>query len=213
MKASHHPIFARFYTRLSRAMERTEIAGHRDELLDDLAGLVLEVGAGNGMNFAHLPAGVTKLIAIEPEPYLRGQAVEAAARAPVAVAVLAGVAERLPLDDASVDAGVVSLALCSVLDQRAALAELHRVIRPGGELRFYEHVRAETPAQARFQRGVDVVWPLLAGGCHTARDTPRAIEDAGFVPLQVRRFDLGPRFANPAAPHVLGRAGRPGMGP
>lgn len=205
-----HPIFARVYTVLSRGAERAGMAEHRTELLAGLAGRVIEVGAGNGLNFAHYPAAVTEVVAVEPEPYLRARAIEAAARAPVPVRVLDGIAEQLPVTDASLDAGVTSLVLCSVSDQRAALAELFRVIEPGGELRFYEHVVAESERLSRVQRAIDAVWPMLSGGCHTARDTPRRIAEAGFEITEIRRFDFGP--PSPVRPHVIGRAGRPKMG-
>jgi hypothetical protein len=95
-----------------------------------------------------------------------------------------------------------------VPDQSAALAELHRVLRPGGELRFYEHVLSHKPPVARSQRVVDgLFWPRAFGGCHTARDTPTAIADAGFAIERQRRLTVGPRFV-PAAPHVLGSAHR-----
>jgi ubiquinone/menaquinone biosynthesis C-methylase UbiE len=155
-----HPLFARCYARLSQAMEKG-VGEHRQELLADLYGRVLEVGAGNGLNFAHypptVPPTVTQVIAVEPEPYLRALALEAAERAPVPVQVVDGHAEALPVGDQSVDAAVASLVLCSVPDQARALAELARVIRSGGELRFFEHVRAEGPAMARTQRAVDLV--------------------------------------------------------
>jgi len=100
--------------------------------------------------------------------------------------------------------------LCSVPDQPAALAELLRVIRPGGELRFYEHVRADSARFARFQRAVDVVHPYIGGGCHTSRDTLGAIEGAGFVVESVRRFRFTPCFLDQAiSPHVIGTARRP----
>jgi len=210
MSEVHHPIFARFYTRLSRMAEGTETAAHRDELLEQLTGHVVEVGAGNGMNFRHYPATVTEVVGVEPEPYLRARALEEADGAPVPVRIVDGVAGRLPFDEASFDAGVASLVLCSVPNQATALAELFRVIRPGGELRFYEHVRAAPGRQARFQDGADTIWPLFAGGCHTGRDTPSAIEDAGFVIEQLRRFRFQPcLLAYPVAPHVIGRARRP----
>lgn len=147
---------------------------------------------------------------MEPEPYLREIAGRAAASAPVPVTVLDGVADRLPLDDASCDAGVASLVLCTVDDPAAALAELRRVIRAGGELRFFEHVRADTPGLARFQRIVDLVWPYLGGGCHASRDTFAAIEGAGFDVERVRRFSFRPSLmVAPVAPHLIGVARRP----
>jgi ubiquinone/menaquinone biosynthesis C-methylase UbiE len=101
------------------------------------------------------------------------------------------------------------LVLCSVADQSAALAELRRVLRSGGELRFYEHVRAEDRRLASAQRMLDVVWPHLGGGCHTSRDTLQAIADAGFAIKHVRRFAFRPcMLAAPTSPHVLGVARR-----
>jgi ubiquinone/menaquinone biosynthesis C-methylase UbiE len=183
---------------------------HRRELLAGLSGRVVEIGAGNGLNFPHYPPQVEEVVAVEPEAYLRERAREAADEAAVPIRVVDGVAERLPLDDGSADAGVVSLVLCSVASQEAALAELRRVLRPGGELRFYEHVRGDAPALARLQRAADLVWPHLAGGCHTHRDTPRAIERTGFAIETCRRFSFRPcSLLAPIEPHVLGRARRP----
>ncbi len=124
--------------------------------------------------------------------------------------MLDALADALPLDDDSMDAAVVSLVLCSVPDQAAALAEIRRVLRPGGELRFYEHViplRQPKRALAQlFDRSG--VWPRLAGGCHLTRDTQTAIEAAGFAIRRSERIDFrGGRF-EPAIPHVLGIAVR-----
>jgi ubiquinone/menaquinone biosynthesis C-methylase UbiE len=108
------------------------------------------------------------------------------------------------------DAAVASLVLCSVPDQARALAELHRVLRPGGELRFFEHVRADTVGLARVQRLADLIWPTLLGGCHTSRDTLAAITTAGFEVTSLQRFRFPEsRLPQPAAPHVLGVAHRP----
>ncbi len=192
-------------------MEDEGMAELRDELLAGAHGRVVEVGAGNGLNLRHYPPTVTEVVAVEPEPHLRRLARQAGCRAPVPVTVVPGAAERLPLDTASVDVGVASLVLCSLDDQRAALAELRRVIRPGGELRFLEHVLAESPGLRRVQRVADAtVWPLIAGGCHTARDSLAAIDDAGFDVTAVRRLRFpDSRVPVPAAPHVLGKARRP----
>ena len=205
-----HPVFARFYALISAGAEKAGAADHRREVLAELSGRVVEVGAGNGLNFAHYPPAVTEVVAVEPEPQLRRKAAEAAGRAPVPVTVVDGHAEDLPGEDASFDAGVASLVLCSVPNQSAALAELHRVIRPGGELRFYEHVRAEHAGWARIQDRVDRIWPFFAGGCHPNRDTPVAIEAAGFQAVTTRRFLFQPcLITRPVAPHVIGRARRP----
>jgi len=205
----HHPLFARLYERLAPKLEKEGAAEHRRELLAGLEGRVIEVGAGTGINFAHYPSTVNEVVAVEPEPYLRGRAAEAARTAPVAVTVVDGLADSLPGEDSSFDAGVTSLVLCSVPDQAAALAEVHRVLRPGGELRFYEHVLANSNGLARFQRAVGHLWPLLAGGCHPDRQTGDAIEAAGFAIEDARRFRFRPSFIEtPVAPHILGRARR-----
>jgi ubiquinone/menaquinone biosynthesis C-methylase UbiE len=201
-----HPIFARCFDRLSALLER-ETAPQREQLLAGLRGRVLEVGAGNGINFRYYPDQVDEVIAVEPEPYLRAKAQLAAARAPVPVRVCAGTASQLPLATASIDAAVASLVLCTVADVPAALAELRRVLRPGGELRFLEHVRAGRTVKAGAQRLLDRsgIWPLLGGGCHCSRATVAAIEAAGFRIQRLQTLRLGPGWLV-TNPHVLGVA-------
>jgi ubiquinone/menaquinone biosynthesis C-methylase UbiE len=208
-EAVRNPVFARVYDRVSARAEDAGQREHRREMLEGLRGRVVEVGAGNGLNFAHYPPTVEEVLAVEPESFLRERARAAAADAQVPVQVLDGLADGLPLDDESADAVVASLVLCSVPDPAAALAEVRRVLRPTGELRFYEHVRSEGRAFARFQRAADLVWPRIAGGCHTARDTPRAIEASGFRVERCRRLTFRPcSIIAPIAPHVIGRAVR-----
>jgi ubiquinone/menaquinone biosynthesis C-methylase UbiE len=201
-----HPLFARFFDRLSGVME-PDLGPRRDELLAGLSGRVLEVGAGNGINFGHYPTSVQEVVAVEPEGYLRAKAEHAALTAPVSVTVQSGVVESLPFPDASFDAAVACLMLCSVSEQASALAELRRVLRPGGDLRFLEHVRSPKPGKARVQTLVDGagIWPALGGGCHCGRDTVAAIESAGFVLQRVDSHDLGPSWML-TNPHVLGVA-------
>lgn len=209
--AISHPIFARVFARASVAMDRAGAAAHRRRLVTGLRGRVVEVGAGNGRNLPHYPPTVTGVLAVEPEPRFRALVRAAAPDARVPVTVAAGLAEALPVADASADAVVLSLVLCSVPDQAVALREARRVLRPGGQLRFYEHVVAETPGLRRAQRVADAtLWPLCCAGCHTARDTVAAIQAAGFTVVELDRFRFPPsEMPGPASPHVLGTAVRP----
>jgi ubiquinone/menaquinone biosynthesis C-methylase UbiE len=205
----HHPIFARLYLRMTTRRKAKGEDEHRRRLLAGLSGRVVEVGAGNGLNFPFYPETVEEVVAVEPERTLRAAAVEAAADAPVRVQVVDGVAGALPLPEASFDAGIASLVLCSVPDQARALAELRRVIRPGGELRYYEHVVSQRRFHARMQRLADATfWPRVGGGCHMSRDTKQAIEDAGFAIESHERFPFSPGAPVPALPHILGVARR-----
>jgi SAM-dependent methyltransferase len=196
-----HPVFARAWAVVGQGA-----AGWRDReaLVTGLSGEVLEVGAGDGLNFEHYPDAVTAVLAVEPEPRLRARAAERAAALAQPIAVVDGTAERLPAEDGSMDAVVACLVLCSVTDQAVALAEIRRVLRPGGELRFHEHVLARGRAGAALQHGLDRsgLWPHLAAGCHLTRDTERAIRDAGFAVGELRRFGRVP-------PHIAGRATAP----
>jgi ubiquinone/menaquinone biosynthesis C-methylase UbiE len=209
--STNRPLFARFWLWVSPGMERGGMAKHRDDLLAGLSGRVIEVGAGNGLNFGHYPPEVTQVVAVEPNPLLRRVAADAASRAPVPVEVTDGTADRLPAADADFDAGVASLVLCSVPDQPAALRELYRVIRPGGELRFLEHVQATTPGLRRVQRALDATfWPTICGGDHLGRDTAAEIERAGFRTERLDRLRFpDSRLTMPSTPHILGRASRP----
>jgi ubiquinone/menaquinone biosynthesis C-methylase UbiE len=205
----HHPIFARLYLRMTKSRTARGEEEHRRRLLAGISGRVIEVGAGNGLNFPFYPETVTEVLAVEPESTLRAAALEAAREAPVRIEVMDGVSSKLPAADGSFDAGIASLVLCSVPDQASALAELRRVIRPGGELRFYEHVVSERPFPARLQRIADATfWPRVGGGCHMSRDTTRAIEEAGFAIENCDRFPFSPGAPVPPLAHVLGVARR-----
>jgi ubiquinone/menaquinone biosynthesis C-methylase UbiE len=204
------PRFARMYLKAGARLDRRGVTEHRRRLLEGMCGRLVEVGAGNGMNFAHYPATVTEVVAIEPEPTLRAAAERAASEAPVPVSVRAGTADALELADGEMDAAVASLVLCSVPDQARALAELHRVLHPNGELRFYEHVIADRqPLRAILQiADHSGLWPTICGGCHPARDTGAAIEAAGFTIERCERFGFRASALEPSVPHILGIARR-----
>jgi ubiquinone/menaquinone biosynthesis C-methylase UbiE len=208
--AVRHPLFARMWKLMARH-EPAQETEHRRRALAGLSGRVIEVGAGTGSNFKHYPDGVTEVVAVEPEPILRAEAVRAAAAAAVPVRVIDGTAERLPAQPGEFDAAIACLVLCSVADPGRALAELQRVIRPGGELRYYEHVVSRRPGLARSQRLVDHVWPHAFGNCHTSRDTEGSIRAAGFVVEHSEHLWAPPcPLAAPVGPRVIGVARRSG---
>lgn len=201
-----HPYFARSYDRVSRESEARGTAAYRDRLLDGLAGRVIEVGAGNGLNFGRYPPAVTEVLAVEPENLLRAIAERAARSASVPVTVVAGHADELPADDATFDAAVISLVLCSVPSPATALAEIRRVLVPGGQLRFFEHVRSSGYLRARLEDVITPLWSRASGGCHPNRDLAESIRAAGFRIERVERFGYRPiRFA-PVQAHILGVA-------
>jgi SAM-dependent methyltransferase len=195
------PVVASHETEAVRALRRENLAG--------LSGRVLEVGAGVGTNFANYPAAVEQVIAVEPEPRLAAQARVAAAAAPVPVLVIGDTAEGFS-DGEPFDAVVCSLVLCSVRDPAGVLRRLYSLLRPGGQLRYLEHV-ASTGGRGRWQRIADAtLWPRLFGNCHTHRDTERAIVEAGFEVDASRREWTLPIWAPlPVSELALGRARRP----
>lgn len=205
-----NPFFVRFYRRNRRSAVQRGENEHRRRALEGLSGVVVELGPGDGANFPLYPATVAEIIAIEPEPRFRSQAADVAKQVAVAIRVEPGSAEALPLEDASVDAVVASLVLCTVPDPAAALAEAHRVIKPGGELRFYEHVHAdERPLRTLLEiADRSRIWPTLGGGCHPTRDTLAAIEAAGFTVERCERLSFSPSAVIPKLPYILGVARR-----
>lgn len=204
------PLFANvLYPRFRKAAREHNEDRYRERLLNGLEGRVLELGCGDGDHFRLFPETVTELVAVEPEENLRRRAEAAASRAPCPVRIVPGFAEKLPVADGDFDAAVAALVLCSVGDPEAALAELMRVIRPGGELRFFEHVRADARLHSAAQLAVQPVWAQLGGGCHLARNTEQGIRSAGFEIERIERFEFAPGFLQKlGGPHILGLARR-----
>ncbi len=198
-----HPRFARWYAWLSAAAERNGFAAHRARLVAGLRGRVLEIGAGNGLTFAHYPPEVELVVAVEPDDHLRGLARAAAESAPVPVRLVRAHVDDLPAEAVGADAAVCSLVLCSVPDQARALAAVRHALRPGGELRFLEHVRSDARVARAVEHAVAPVWSRVLGGCRPDRDTLGAVGAAGFVVEDVERFRLSPL---PGQVHVRGSA-------
>lgn len=181
----------------------------RRVLLAGLHGRVLEVGAGQGQNFPYYPPGVGRLVAVEPSSHRRQKAAAAAVRSGIAVEIVPGTAEDLPGEDSEYDAVVTCLVLCSVPDQQAALREIERVLRAGGELRYFEHVISDRPVLARLERLLDATfYSPLAGGCHCSRDTGAAIRQARFHVEREARIAVREAQFGPSVGHILGVARR-----
>jgi SAM-dependent methyltransferase len=203
-----NPFFARIWPVVA-AREVEAVRALRRENVAGLSGRVLEVGAGIGTNFALYPDSVEQVVAVEPEPRLAARARAAAAAAAVPIVVTGETVEAFS-GGKPFDAVVCSLVLCSVKDPAMVLRRLHSLLRPGGGLRYLEHV-ASDGMRGRLQRLVDAtLWPRLLGNCHTHRDTERSIIDAGFeVEVSRREFTLPFWAPLPVSELLLGRALRP----
>ncbi len=193
-------LFARVYDRAVAKTEEACFQAWRADLLSGLSGTVVELGAGTGANLAHYPASVERLVVTEPEPAMLAQLRDRLDRVAdgVDVEVQRAAASSIPVGDDEADAVVVTLVLCSVPEPAAVLAEIRRVLRPGGKLVFLEHVAAEDrPDRLKWQRRLDHVWPFFVGGCHLTRRTEASIAEAGFSLGEVTR-----ESARKAAPVV-----------
>ena len=188
---------------IAAGMRNKAMTRYRPRIPPLASGRVLEVGIGSGLNLPFYGPGVTELIGLEPSALLREQAAEAARSAPFPVRLLPAGGEQIPLDTASVDTVVSTWTLCSIPDLDAALAEIRRVLKPGGRLLFFEHGRAPDQAVGRLQ---DRLAPLFRGlaGCNPNRQIDTSITDAGFRIVDIEKTYLeGPRFL---AWHFIGQA-------
>jgi protein-L-isoaspartate O-methyltransferase len=203
-----NPFFAWLWKTLS-SHETETVRRLRSENLAGLRGRVLEVGAGTGTNFEFYPQTVDEVVAIEPERRLAEVARQAAATASVKVSVTGDSIENFT-GVQPFDAVVCSLVLCSVTHPEQVVNQLFSLLRPGGELRFLEHV-ATTGYQARLQRLADAtLWPRLFGNCHTHRHTEQIIAAGGFSVHRTRRDRVAPSWVPvPTTELAIGRAIRP----
>ena len=179
---------------VDRALKGREIGELRAEACAGLSGTVLELGFGGGLNLRHLPSAVTRLDAVEPSD--RGWALSERRRARGSLEVtrvgLDG--QRLDVADAAYDHVLCTFTLCTIPDPALALAEVRRVLRPGGTFAFLEHGLAPTPGVARWQHRLDPLQRRVAGGCHLSRDVPALVASSGLVAGSVRAAYLpGPR--------------------
>jgi len=168
-----------------------EVVAERRRTLAPIAGEVLEIGFGTGLNLPHYPAAVARLTAVDAEDMLPARVRERIAASPIPVRRLRlDATRRLPFPDRSFDAAVTTLTLCSLADPPAALAELRRVIKPGGRYVFLEHGRSADPRVARSQDRLTPLQRILACGCRLNRPVDRLISDAGFTLVTLERFAL-----------------------
>jgi ubiquinone/menaquinone biosynthesis C-methylase UbiE len=197
-----------FSAAYDRAVAATEDAGLRDvrrELLSEATGRTIEIGAGTGANLALYPAAAHHLVLVEPDRHMRRRLEPRAQDAEPAVEVVDAPAEALPFEDDEFDTAVFTLALCTVPDPDAALAEAARVLKPSGRLLFLEHVRSEDPSLARWQDRLEALWRFLVGGCHCNRDTVATIEASPLELQRVRRGEM-PKSLPLVRPLVHGTA-------
>jgi ubiquinone/menaquinone biosynthesis C-methylase UbiE len=181
--AAEHPTFAWFYEILNRPCEYFGLDKARRQLVGELRGRVLEVGVGNGLNLRHYPSD-TFVAAIEPDPHMLIRAIPRAKAAPARINLLAADGQALPFRSGAFDAVVACLVLCTIPDAAAAVAEMRRVIKPGGTLHFFEHIRARGDFSSSVQDALDPLWARTMGGCHLNRATPDTIARAGFKILR-----------------------------
>lgn len=183
---------AAVYDRLTQASETACLQQWRAQLLCDLTGQVLEVGAGTGLNLPHYPPRVSRLVLSEPDPHMRRKLLQKAGTQHWHQAeVLDASLDELPLPNDAFDVVVGTLVLCSVPRLERALAEIHRVLKPGGRFVFLEHVAAvDRPRRLKWQRRVEPLWKRLSGNCHLTRRTADAIEAAGFAFVDLKRESM-----------------------
>lgn len=189
---SGHRLFAAVYDTINSPVERQILGPRRAELVGELTGEVLDVGAGTGANLPHYRRAA-RVVAAEPDPAMRARLVARQGEATVPVEVSDAGAEALPFADARFDAAVCTLVLCTIGDPDRALTELRRVLKPGGRLVVLEHVRA-TDGLAAWQDRLAPLWSRLAAGCRPNRDTHAAIERAGFGFERFESFEPLPRW-------------------
>jgi ubiquinone/menaquinone biosynthesis C-methylase UbiE len=191
-----------FSAAYDRGLKGAEDAGLRDmrrELLAQARGRALELGAGTGLNLEHYPESIASLTLVEPDPHMTKQLRDKLARSgrSAQVSVVEAPGEDLPFADGSFDTVAVTLVLCTVPDPDATLAEIKRVLAPGGQLLFLEHVRSRSPELAKWQDRLERPWRFLGDGCHCNRDTVSTISAAGFDIDDVQRGRL------PKAPAIV----------
>jgi ubiquinone/menaquinone biosynthesis C-methylase UbiE len=201
-------IFAAGYDTVMKSAEKSTFGGHRQTLLARLSGRVVEIGGGTGANLPYYPAAVDEVVIAEPsEPMARRLERKLPEHASLNARVVHAPAEALPFEDESFDFAVSTLVLCTVDDPARALGEVRRVLRPGGQLVFVEHVRSDDPKLARWQDRLHGLQLRVGNGCHCNRATLDSVKAAGFdvTELEHDRVKKAPPIVRPL---IVGAASR-----
>lgn len=197
-------VFAALYDRIMRSGEERTMRERRSELVSKAHGRTLEIGAGTGANIPYYPDAVEEVILAEPFEPMRRRLERKLRQSGKSASAMDASAEALPLDDESVNTVVSTLVLCTVDFPDRALAEISRVLRPGGQFLFIEHVRSHSPRVAHWQDRLETPWRHFAAGCRCNRDTIASIAAAGFT---TDHGDAQWKGVPPiVAPLVVGRA-------
>ncbi|WP_052368107.1 class I SAM-dependent methyltransferase [Haloferax sp. ATB1] len=201
-----HRLFAAIYDPVTKPAERTLLREHREYLTEDLHGAVLDIGAGTGAMFPYFERAQTRdselvVHAVEPDPHMRRRAVQKAKDVGLDVEIRSDGAQSLSYDDDSFDVVVGSLVFCTIPDVDAALGEIARVLKPGGELRFLEHVHADGWVGS-VQNAVNPVWRRGAAECHLNRDTRATFESEDR--FEMREIDELAIGVPPVKPFICG---------
>jgi ubiquinone/menaquinone biosynthesis C-methylase UbiE len=198
-------VFASFYDRVLEATEENGLGEMRRALLSEARGRVIEIGAGTGVNLDLYGDGIEDLTLVEPDLHM-GAKLRARLEGRGAPArLVAAPAEAIPFDDGTFDTAVATLVLCTVPDPVAAIAELARVVKPGGRLLFIEHVRSDDPDRARRQDRLEKPWRFIAGGCHCNRDTAATLRASSFTVETLEQGAL-PKSLSIVRPLISGTA-------
>jgi ubiquinone/menaquinone biosynthesis C-methylase UbiE len=190
-------LFAALYDRVSKGSEEAGLREERRRLLAGAEGATLEIGAGTGLNLEHYPQAVTRLVLAEPDEHMRRRLDRRAKEVTPKAELVDASVEELPFPDATFDTVVVTFVLCSVPEQKAALFEVARVLKPSGRLLFLEHVRSDEPSVAKWQDRITPLYNLV--GCNPNRDTLSAIEGSALAVETVKHGEVpkAPKFERP----------------
>jgi ubiquinone/menaquinone biosynthesis C-methylase UbiE len=200
-------VFSAGYDKFMAGPERAVLRGHREALIGRTSGRVLEIGGGTGANLPFYGEGIEELVITEPEEPMARRLQRKLASYSLPARVVRAPAEELPFEDGSFDSVISTLVLCTVDDPARALGESHRVLKPGGQLVFLEHVRSDDPGLARWQDRLHGVQVRVGHGCHCNRRTLESIERAGFSIAELEHDRL--RKAPPIVrPQIVGVARR-----